>query len=197
MPPVPVALAAGPEPLSALLQCRSIPSGDLGPLPSCDGEGGARKRDLVGRRPSCQTGLPPEFSRSACGVQGASGRGVQQLRDGPTGREWGRGFRNLPSLHLPAEAPGTVLGWSLPVCRAWEGSGQLWGPGSPPVPLPNASERDAQEEIKWGVSGCWGFLTSQGAGQSTCSKPSCRVDTRRELAKERPAPAAFPCVLAV
>lgn len=179
----------------------SIPSGDLGPpSPSCDVREELGKRDLVGRRPSCQTGLPSRIFQVSVRSPGSFRERCSAAARWPHRQEWGRGFRNLPQPSPPCRSPPGQFSWlSLPACRAWRAQASCGGPGSPPVPLAQRLREGCSGRNKMGGVRLLGLpRTSQGggAGLGSGSKPSCRVDTRREFAKERPAPAAFPCVLA-
>ena len=137
----------------------SMPSGDLGPpSPSCDVREELGKRDLVGRRPSCQTGLPSRIFQVSVRSPGSFRERCSAAARWPHRQEWGRGFRNLPQPSPPCRSPPGQFSWlSLPSCRAWRAQASCGGPGSPPVPLAQCLREECSGRNKMGVSGCRGF----------------------------------------
>ncbi|XP_040087825.1 uncharacterized protein LOC120856504 [Oryx dammah] len=176
----------------------SIPSGDLGPCPSpsCEVREELGKQDLVVRRPSCQTGLPSRIFQVSVRSPGSFRERCSAAVRRPHRQEWGRGFRNLPQPSPPCRSPpGQLSCLSLPACRAWRAQASCGGPGSPPMQLAQCLREGCSGRNEMGgvrLSGLPQTSQGGGAGLGSSSKPSCRVDTGREFAKERPVPAGLP-----
>lgn len=177
----------------------SMPSGDLGPpSPSC--EGGARKTGSGGQEAflSDWASLPnfPGQRAESRELQGEVFCSCAMAPQAGVGKRLQEPSAAFTSLQKP---PGTVLLAVPPLLQSLEGSGQLWGTRESSHAAGPMSQRGMLRKKQDGGVRLSGLpQTSQGgrAGLGSGSKPSCRVDTGREFAKERPAPAAFPCVLA-
>ena len=131
------------------------------PSPTCEVREELGQQDQMGRRPSCQTGLPSRiFQVRLRSPEGFRERYSAALR-WPHRQEWGRGFRNLPQPSPPpptAETPwDSCLACSSPPAELGGLRPAVGDQGVLPSNWLNVSERDAREEIKWGVSGCRGF----------------------------------------
>lgn len=160
------------------------------PSPTCEVREELGQQDQMGRRPSCQTGLPSRiFQVRLWSPEGFRERYSAALR-WPHRQEWGRGFRNLPQPSPPPPHCRNPLGQLsclfLPTCRAWRTQASCGGPGSPPIQLAQCLREGCSGRNKMGgvrLSGLPQTSQGGGAGLGSGSKASCRVDTGCEFAK--------------
>ena len=149
-----------PPPFLLVILGRAPPP--LWPLfPTCEVREELGQQDQMGRRHSCQTGLPSRIFQ----VRVRSPEGFRERYSAallwPHKQEWGRGFRNLPQPSPPCRNPlGQLSCLFLPACRAWRTQASCGGLGSPPIQLAQCLREGCSGRNKMGGFGLSGFPRS-------------------------------------